>query len=174
VKSKYFQPITATAPKITTTEIDLTLTWSSKKSYIIMFLLVKSIHFMSTRSFFSDCIRLFLFSYSFSDPKGEVSNLKASFKKRADKIFIWTVILLYYEKKSYFVQKFDYFFFFFEITKSFIESKKTKPTEQHLKYKSLHFFSCAFHFSFFVVEWTTLKAFTTQNQQAYLKLMRSN
>jgi hypothetical protein len=31
----------------TTTEIDLTLTWSSKKSYIIMLLLVKSIHFIS-------------------------------------------------------------------------------------------------------------------------------
>jgi hypothetical protein len=29
---------------------------------------------------------------SFSDPKGEVSNLKASFKNRADKIFIWTAM----------------------------------------------------------------------------------
>jgi hypothetical protein len=49
VKGKYYQPITATAPKITTTttEIDLTLSWSSKKSYIIMLLPVKSIHFMS-------------------------------------------------------------------------------------------------------------------------------
>jgi hypothetical protein len=45
VKGKYFQPITATAPKITTTtEIDLTLSWSSKKSYIILLLPVKSIH----------------------------------------------------------------------------------------------------------------------------------
>jgi hypothetical protein len=26
--------------------------------------------------------------------------------------------------------------------------KKTKPTEQHLKFKSLHFCSCAFHFLF--------------------------
>jgi hypothetical protein len=31
----------------TTTEIDLTLTWSSKKSYIIKLLSVKSIHFMT-------------------------------------------------------------------------------------------------------------------------------
>jgi hypothetical protein len=39
VKGKYFQPITFTAPKITTTtEIDLTLNWSLKKSYIIMLL----------------------------------------------------------------------------------------------------------------------------------------
>jgi hypothetical protein len=38
VKGKYFQSITFTAPKITTTtttEFDLTLTWASKKSYII-------------------------------------------------------------------------------------------------------------------------------------------
>jgi hypothetical protein len=28
----------------------------------------------------------------FSDPKGELSNLKASFKNRADKIFIWTAM----------------------------------------------------------------------------------
>jgi hypothetical protein len=47
VKGKYFQPITATARKITTTEIELTLTWSSKKSYINMLLPVKSIHYMS-------------------------------------------------------------------------------------------------------------------------------
>jgi hypothetical protein len=46
---KYFQPITATAQKITATEIDLTLTWSSKKSYIIILLPVKSIHFMGLR-----------------------------------------------------------------------------------------------------------------------------
>jgi hypothetical protein len=32
--------------KTTTTEIDLTLTWSSKKSYIIMLLPVKSINLM--------------------------------------------------------------------------------------------------------------------------------
>jgi hypothetical protein len=45
VKGKYFKPITSTAPKITTTtDIDLTLTWSSKKSYIIMLLPVKSIN----------------------------------------------------------------------------------------------------------------------------------
>jgi hypothetical protein len=47
VKGKYFQPITSTAPKITTTtEIDLTFTWSSKKYYIIMLLPLKSARFM--------------------------------------------------------------------------------------------------------------------------------
>jgi hypothetical protein len=29
---------------------------------------------------------------SFSEPEGEVSNLKASFKNRADKIFPWTAM----------------------------------------------------------------------------------
>jgi hypothetical protein len=29
---------------------------------------------------------------SFSDPEGEVSNLKASLKNRADNIFIWTAM----------------------------------------------------------------------------------
>jgi hypothetical protein len=56
LKGKYKQPITFTAPKITTTtEIVLTFTWSSKKSYIIimllyniyMLLLSKSARFMS-------------------------------------------------------------------------------------------------------------------------------
>jgi hypothetical protein len=47
VKGKYLQPITSTAPNITTTtEIDLTITWSSKKSYIIMLLPSKSARFM--------------------------------------------------------------------------------------------------------------------------------
>jgi hypothetical protein len=51
VKGKYFQSISSTAPKITTTtKFDLTLTWSSKKSYIIMLLPLKSIHFMSLHS----------------------------------------------------------------------------------------------------------------------------
>jgi hypothetical protein len=50
VKGKYFQPITSTAPKITTTtEIDLTFTWSSKKCYNIMLPPSKSTRFMSLR-----------------------------------------------------------------------------------------------------------------------------
>jgi hypothetical protein len=47
VKGKYFQPITSTAPKITTTtEIDLTFTWSSKKCYGTMLLPSKFARFL--------------------------------------------------------------------------------------------------------------------------------
>jgi hypothetical protein len=75
---------------------------------------------------------------SFSDPKGEVSTLKASFKNLADKIFIWTAMKsrqtaeqrkFFFRKNRFlpmrkFVQKTDKIFFL-EFTKS-VESKKVK------------------------------------------------
>jgi hypothetical protein len=48
---------------------------------------------------------------SFSDPKGEVPNMKASFKNQADKILIWTAMKSRKtaERRNFFFVKIGFF-----------------------------------------------------------------
>jgi hypothetical protein len=44
-----------------------------------------------------------------SDPKGEVSNFKASFKNQADRFFIWTAMFSRLSERKFFFRKNRFF-----------------------------------------------------------------